>query len=596
MPSGAGGSTDGTESASMGRRAQTETVGFVLAFGIVIVGALIVVTLGATTLADTEDRLTEDRAQKTLTQFDSKAALVALGEADTHRVSFTADEGEQFTVLEDNGWMNVTATNRSTENTRKVMNTTLGALVYEGNNARLAYQGGGVWRSDEEGGQMISSPEFHYRDATLTLPTITLSGDSVSGPATRIRRVSSEEKFPGSGESNPIENHIVSVTVGSEFYRGWGEYFETRTDGKVEYDHESEEVTLTLVSPIGDINVESAVAGQVSGGDLLFQANPSHPCHGGGDPKPPYFDSYNSSDGSYCSQYDKNDVNPAGEIVFGGNVETQSAAGQIQGDLVSGGEVSLFHDQALHGNVSHTDGCSDCASAQDNAENNNPSAAPPGGYRINKITGVSASPSIGFTIESTIRELRQEHGPTSIDGGDELTAGEYYTEEISLSGGNVVFNTSNGDITVGVNKTVELTSGETIRVVGDGEVDLYVNGSSGPDLTIDGHDTGIEAQNDNGTKLTVLGNRDFTATLNRGTLTGVLYAPGGQTGDAGVEMFRGATVYGGLVTGDMIIGNPGGGTVHYDEELENKQVVPPDRSIVRLTYLHVTENEVRLSG
>jgi hypothetical protein len=588
-----GGNSDATEdAASRGRRAQTETVGFVLAFGIVIVGALIVVTLSATTFTDTEDRLSEDRAQKALTQFDSKAALVALGEADTHRVSFAFEESEQFTLQEDNGWMNVTATNRSTENTREIMNATLGALVYENGDRRLAYQGGGVWRADDEGGQMISSPEFHYRGATLTLPTITLTGESSVGRSERIRRVSTEQKFPRPGDPNPLEDHIVTVTVGSEFYRGWGEYFETRTDGEVSYDHDNEEVTLTLVSPIGEINVESAVAGQVSSGNLLFQANPTHPCHKGGNPKPPYFDSYNSSDGSYCSQYDENEVNSAGEIIFGGKIETQAAAGQIQGDLVAGGETSLFHNQALHGNVSHTDGCSGCDAAQDNAEKSNPSAAPPGGYTINKINGISGSPSIGFTIESTLRNLQRSNSPTTINAGDELTAGEYYTEEITLNGGDAVFNTTGGDITIGVNNTIDLTSGGQIRVIGDGQVDIYVNGSSGDDLSIDGHDSGIFAPDDNGTKLTVLGKQDFTATLNRGTLTGVIYAPGGQTGDAEIEMFRGATVYGGLVTGDMTIGNPGGGTIHYDRDLEDKQIVPPDRSIVRLTYLHVTENEI----
>ena len=593
MLSGADGLTDATSD----RRAQTETIGFVLAFGIVIVGAIIVVTLGATTLGDTEDRLTEERAQKTLTQFDSNAALVALGQSDTHRASFAFEGGEQFTLLEDNGWLNVTATNRSTENTREIMNTTLGALVYENGDTRLAYQGGGVWRSDESGGQMVSPPEFHYRGATLTLPTIKLAGDSAPGRTGRIRRTSTTQEFPNPSSQNPLQNSIVRVTVGSEFYRGWGEYFETRTDGEVAYDNENEEVTLTLVSPIGEINAESAVAGQVSTGTLLLQANPSHPCHSGGNPKPPYFDSYNSSDGSYCGQYDEDTVNSAGEIVFGDRIETQAAAGQIQGDLVAGGAVDLFNNQALHGNVSHTDGCSDCDDAQQNAENNNPGAAPPGGYTVDEITGIDTSPSIGFSIDSTVRNLRKEHSPTTISPGDELTAGEYYTEDITLGGGpDVTFNTSDGDITVAVNNTVALTSGGTVDVIGDGEVDVYVNGSSGDDLVIDGSGTGITAPNDNATKLTLLGDQDFTATLNRGTMTGVVYAPGGQTGDAEVELFRGATVYGGLVTGDMTIGNPGGGTVHYDEDLADKQIVPPDESIVRVTFLHVTRNEITLEG
>lgn len=564
-------------------RAQTETLGFVLVFGIVLLGALVVVGFGLTTVNETQDRLSEDRAENILTEFDSKAALVALGESNTHRISFASAATEQFTLDEEDGWMNVTSMNRSTENHRAIMNVTLGSIVYESDDARLAYQGGGVWRVDERGGQMISPPEFHYRGATLTLPTVTLSGDPILSGTNLVRHERTTAMFPTDSRPNPLENHIVTVTVGSEYYRGWGEYFEERTAGDVEYDHDAKEVELTLTSPIGEIFVEGALAGQNSGGTLNFQANPGHPCHKGGNPKPPYFDSYNSSDpGNYCDQYDEDEVNPAGDIIFGGDITTQAAAGQIQGDLVSGGSVELFHQQDLHGNVSYVDSCNGCATAQEP------------GYSIVKGEKVDVDPAIDFVIENTLAALRLNLAPTDVGDEGTLEAGSYYTEAVDLSGEDVVFDTRDGDITLAVNGTVSIDSGSNVSILGDNDVNVYVGGSDTADDFRVAGGAEIFAPGNDATLLTVLGTGDFDATIDGGEMSGVIYAPTGTEGTGETTIVGGGTVYGGIVTGDLTIGNPRGGTVHFDRALIGQQIVPPNRSIVRLTYLHVTENEISI--
>jgi hypothetical protein len=46
-------------------------------------------------ISDTESQISEDRAEKTLTQFDSKAGLVALGQADSQRVTLPIENDEQ---------------------------------------------------------------------------------------------------------------------------------------------------------------------------------------------------------------------------------------------------------------------------------------------------------------------------------------------------------------------------------------------------------------------------------------------------------------------------------------------------------------------
>ncbi|ERH08659.1 MAG: hypothetical protein J07HX64_00405 [halophilic archaeon J07HX64] len=585
-----------------GERAQSETVGFVLIIGLVIVGSLLVAGLGAIAIENTEDSLSEDRAEKTLTQFDSKAALVALGESASHAASFGQGvlDTNQLTVESEAGWMNVTITDRTTGNTAEVMRIDeLGAVVYEGADVQLAYQGGGVWRRDPQGGQMISPPEFHYRGETLTLPAVNVSGDAVLNEDVTIIGDGTVRQFPdpSSGFDNPIQGGVVTVTVGSEFYRAWGEYFEERTEGQVTLDDENGTASLTLASPIGNITAGSVVAGQAAGGTLRFQGNPGHPCHSGGATKEPYADSYDSSQGPYCAQYNESKVNSAGDIRFGEDIVTESASGGVQADLITGREAKLHGNAPVYGNISYVDSCTVTRGGGPGCED----AQASGPYSVQEISEVQPSPQIDFAIENTADRVYREGRGVALgsSGNTTLEAGTYYTDEIDLDTRDVQFDTSDGDITLVVNESISL-DGPTLDVTGDNDANVYVNGAGGSseDLEVLGSSS-VSAPSDNASKLTVLGRGNFTARV-EGSYTGVIYAPVGEDGTGYVDVF--GHLYGAIVTGDLTIGGtqgagPGaGGTVHWDEALSNKRIVPPDETLILLTFLHITENRISVTG
>lgn len=592
------------EPAPGGDRAQSETLGFVLVIGFVLLGSALVVGMGAMAIGDTEDRLSEDRAEKALTQFDSKAALVALGESDSHDVSFGsgATDHDSIGIEEDNGWMRITVANRTDPPGHYVMdeNITLGALVYEGSDSRMAYQGGGVWRADRSGGQMISPPEFHYRDATLTLPAITVTGDAHLNDEATIKREGTEQIFPApdaGGDTellNPLDNHIVNVTVGSEFYRGWAEYFAERTEGEVDVDDDEQTARLSLVSPLGEVTVKGALAGQESSGNLVIQGNPHHPCDASGS-RHPSVDSFDSSEGSYCDQYDPDELNDGGELVFGGDIEVASAGIELQSDLVSGSSIALHGNANYYGNFTYGVSCTvEGGSAKTCAE------AQQDGYTIDGSGSVVPDRAIEFVVETTVDEFRDNYDPTELDEGETLSAGDYYMEEIDLTGGEpVTLDTSDGDIVIAVNETVHLADGANITVEGEGDVQLYVDGVDGEtDLRV--HDSEIYTPNNNATRMKTLGGENFVAKIvDDGEYTGVIYAPAGEDGDGEVIIDRQGTVYGAIVTGDMTIGEPSGGvggTVHFDRQLFDEQIIPPDRHIIPLTFLHITKNEISVSG
>ncbi|WP_276272425.1 DUF7289 family protein [Haloarcula litorea] len=250
-------------------RGQSGPLGLVLVLALVVASTTAVVVVGAEAITATQSQLDVERTEKTMTQFDSQAALVALGQSNVQQVALPAAGDSNYEVRGDVGWMNITYTN-ATGNVTTIRNSTLGAVVYDSDGTVIAYQGGGVWRTDADGeAVMISPPEFHYRSRTLTLPLVTVSGDgTIQGRAT-ITHNDTIQYFPDPARDdalrNPLNGSEINVTVQSDYYRAWGNYFEERTDGTVTYDHPNETVTAELVIPF-NASFENVVATTDPGG------------------------------------------------------------------------------------------------------------------------------------------------------------------------------------------------------------------------------------------------------------------------------------------------------------------------------------------
>jgi len=264
-------------------RAQSETIGFVLIFALVIAGAGLTVAIGGSGILDTQSSIEFQRAENSMTLFDSRAAMVALGDSDGQTVSLGQDGGS-VTVHDDTGWLRVTHHNYTGEDDaheEEIFNRTLGSVVYESDTGVLAYQGGGVWQVQGNGNaRMVSPPEFHYRGATLTLPAIQVHGEgSASGsvdltvrPRQQARLVYPNQTtvtedgvgapYDETGSTdyrnytNPIRNGTVNVTVKSDYADGWESYFEQRTTGEVNRDGDKVTLTLSTISgPPGEFEL-----------------------------------------------------------------------------------------------------------------------------------------------------------------------------------------------------------------------------------------------------------------------------------------------------------------------------------------------------
>lgn len=238
-------------------RGQAETIGVVLVMSLTLVGATIALALGAAAIGEIQVGSQEEGIQNAMTQLDSRAAMVGLGDSSAQHVPMARGS---YRVDPDAGRINVTHHNYSgLGDTEVLFNDSLGAVIYEQDGRSVAYQGGGVWKSDGDGSTMVSPPEFHYRAATLTLPLIRVLGsDSVSGAVTAeisaessVRRVFPNDTTYGDGTpyANPVGAGNVTVTIQSTYYQAWADFFETRTDGDITVDATNQTVHVLLITP-----------------------------------------------------------------------------------------------------------------------------------------------------------------------------------------------------------------------------------------------------------------------------------------------------------------------------------------------------------
>ncbi len=237
----------------MDARGQTETIGVVLLLAITVAGVGVVVVAGGSALDAAQDRSSVQRAEQSMSLFDARSALVALGRTDGQSLTLANSERGSYEVRPDTGRM-VVVRESEDGSTPEYLNTTLGSVVYENGDSEVAYQGGGVWRSQGAGAEMVSPPEFNDQDATLTLPVIRVTGSAQTAAGAPVARITHNEAasnysvFPGPGRTNPLQNGTVTVAVESDYYRGWASFFRSRTTGNVTVLPDENRVELELVA------------------------------------------------------------------------------------------------------------------------------------------------------------------------------------------------------------------------------------------------------------------------------------------------------------------------------------------------------------
>ena len=551
-------------------RGQSATIALVLVMALALATALLLVTLSTATLQSSQQYAETEKGESTLTELDSKASLVALGGGDGVTMQLglrggtaeVRETGRLRMVLEDNG------------TTTELTNTSLGTVEYANGDSRIAYQGGGVWRRNAGRNEsvMVSPPEVHYRQGTLTLPLIRVTGDEGRLSTAELRAGNRTDVYPRSGNGsswrNPVdEGSKLVLYVESDYYRGWAAFFEQRIGANTTVFPGNETVRVELVSPTERSSVDSGLISVGTGSPIDMRGN-------AGDPT--FVDSYDSGIGPYSTSsgsegsvrspsglnlggesFIKGDVNTGGVVDFDGNNNTVYGHVRHQG---------LGHKWKKSGTITEWE-----------ARNGSDVSIPPIDSTVNRRVGAICDGTNDLSVSGRTVVVNGS-SPYCVDG--DLTVGK---------GDELVIDLSSGSVSLAVTGNVEVSNGGEISVVGTGGNRAAELWMAGDEVTV--RDADVTVSNDRSPAFRLFaGQGTSTAMRSQATFTGLLYTPTTQEAGGGLAMRSQSHLYGSAVVGEVAMRS--GSAVHYDMAVSGFQFERRSTAASRLSYLYVTINEV----
>jgi hypothetical protein len=204
------------------QKGQSEVLGAVLVFALVLMGISLVLVGGGQGIASSSQAVSETQTQEGLVELAGEVDAISHGSSDLSSADLNLNlDGNQNgpRVKQSDGSLEVIVGGTT------IYDGSLGAVVYTAGETSIAYQGGGVWRSTGDGATIISEPGISERGSspgTFTFPIIQVTGSTTLGDRTTVSRKATNQLYPSKSVGT---SETVSIRIESEFARAWGEYF-----------------------------------------------------------------------------------------------------------------------------------------------------------------------------------------------------------------------------------------------------------------------------------------------------------------------------------------------------------------------------------
>jgi Mg-chelatase subunit ChlD len=575
------------------RRAASAIVGLVLLFGMVMVGAglILMASMSATDQVQQQNEL--NNAELSLQEASVRLQTLSYQDNDDVASFDLAGRNSDDVRIESNGNLTFQLNGQASCTARME----LGSIIYRNDEGQsVAYQAGGVWRDDGNGVSIVSPPDLTYQTdqidnrtvRSLDFPVVNVQGDlnTASGEVT-ARQVdnpggpSMEQQLCLPVSENSTIDRVRSMTITVEnnaYYEAWERYLDDEFGDEVldkQVDHDTQ--TLRYTVPLGhdlspdEFTIDDApiLGGFYSGsaaGEINLKQNG-------------LLDSYDGSQGTYASQPEN-----WGE----GNIYTNSRVAiknsDVNGSIYSGAGVELRGNFLVNGDVyfnnSTGSGLTQSGGGTIAGETDNGTHIPP-------------LPAVDDRIEAALNTTADanhnnrtdvvQNNVTTLSTGETATLespGVFYLDSLNVpQDATLVLDTSSGDIVLAVEGNVDVAPGAEIRVEGDGQARLFVGGESGDQLSLDSSRIGVH----DGSQYT---NRSdgfwfycksgcSGEFLDGSRFTGVVYGPGDAGGEFGVG--RDSEVFGALAVDriDTTAGNNGEGNtraeLHFDTSVQTAE-------------------------
>lgn len=578
-----------------GDRGVSAVVGIVLLVGLVVVGSVAILILAGGITQDTQQDAENERIERGMQELDGDIDRVARGGATARRTDLDLPDTGDGAVREENtGRIWINRTNFTTGNTDVIVDERIGALRYTNGDATIGIQSSGVWKGEGNGTQMVSPPDVAYEtnttggEPTLTVPIVVMSGSQrLEGGEVRIQE---ERSVAPTNNVTVFEGDLVTLTVKSRWYVGWAQYFrEIAPQSGVSVDHDDQTATLRLVVPVERKEVIAGIVSGATAEDVELNNNIG-------------LASFNSTteDCDRCTPGSDTTLIAAGDVELNNNVD-------IEGEVFAGGDVEFDHPNAeVVGNASYGGDLYDDSG----------SSVPPGtstthvtGWHNDNASVIDYEPVDGvIESEAASAKANNNNSPNphiddatdTIPGGCtstcELHAGTYFLESLSVNGGTLVFDTTDGPINLVVNGTVTVDGGNDVRfdVVGSDRVNIYINSETGAGIDDFAWRQGdVDIPGDRTTQLWVYMKQDADARFESGQTDfyGVVFGPGDGPNDGVSLTFDNQVwIYGALV-GKFENANNNVEIV-FDEALKETNTIATGAKVPKVSFLHASLNEV----
>ncbi|MDF9744277.1 DUF7289 family protein [Natrinema salsiterrestre] len=213
----------GSESFLLSERGQSALIGVILLIGMAATVSVGVLLVAGDVMNGAEQQSQNQRVEQGFVELGHEMSTVSVSDDSSRTVSFEAGDSGAVTKTKA-GWIHI-------EGGDVDINRSIGAVEYVGDDGTVvAYQSGGVWRETGNKTRMLSAPNIDYdsEDETLWFPITTLSGSqSLDSGDVSIEHNSTDPI----GNVTFVENDTVTVTIQSDYYRGWERYFRTEAGG-----------------------------------------------------------------------------------------------------------------------------------------------------------------------------------------------------------------------------------------------------------------------------------------------------------------------------------------------------------------------------
>ena len=252
----------------MSERSVTPLVGIILLFGLVMIGAALVVVTGMALIDTLESGSERERTETCLDEAEHRISTVVTYDTDETlpcEGGQYIDDGEVYLVWHDNATVDIDELDDVYEKTS--VNATLGAIEYSGGDRTYAYQSGGTWEVSDDYTRVLSGPAIEYGDE-LRISVLTIDEDDLRNDVTRVSRHSegtlADEIQAAQRDARSEGYGNLSLVIESEYHDGWADHLDSSMvdeNASVTHDADDRSVQVDIANATTATEAEFFVTG-----------------------------------------------------------------------------------------------------------------------------------------------------------------------------------------------------------------------------------------------------------------------------------------------------------------------------------------------